>query len=173
MQHVPLARMGKLVGFASGSPRTEASIWSLETGKIIARPRYNFSDHILMKFSFDQRYFATVAAAGDGRRVEDDVLALWSMPDAAKQEDGFHEFPVLLKGHTDYITNVSFSPNTDLLVTASADKTARIWEPVRGGETYFGYGRRGPLVANLGGHRSRVVSADFSPDGKRIVTDFP
>ncbi len=45
------------------------------------------------------------------------------------------------------------------IVTASFDKTARVWNADGTGQ---------PLV--LRGHQDRVYSAGFSPDGKRIVT---
>jgi WD40 repeat protein len=46
------------------------------------------------------------------------------------------------------------------IVTASEDKTARLWD----GQT----GK--PIGEPLRGHGDRVVSAAFSPDGRRIVT---
>ncbi|HEY1802950.1 MAG TPA: hypothetical protein VGG45_00585, partial [Terracidiphilus sp.] len=45
------------------------------------------------------------------------------------------------------------------IVTASVDKTARIWNAATG-----------QLIAILHGHESAVFSAAFSPDGKRIIT---
>jgi hypothetical protein len=44
-------------------------------------------------------------------------------------------------------------------VTASKDKTARLWEAATGKE-----------VAVLRGHDDQVYSAAFSPDGARVVT---
>jgi WD40 repeat protein len=45
------------------------------------------------------------------------------------------------------------------VVTASLDKTARIWDTASGKE-----------LAVLRGHQGMVLSAAFSPDGTRIVT---
>jgi WD40 repeat protein len=45
------------------------------------------------------------------------------------------------------------------IVTASEDKTARLWATESGG-----------LLATLQGHDGFVTSAQFSPDGKRVVT---
>ena len=45
------------------------------------------------------------------------------------------------------------------IVTASSDKTARIWDAANGKE-----------IAVLRGHDNSVWSAAFSPDGSRIVT---
>ena len=56
--------------------------------------------------------------------------------------------------------SAAFSPDGKRIVTASDDKTARMWD----GET----GK--PIGEPLKGHEGTVVSAAFSPDGKRIVT---
>jgi WD40 repeat protein len=45
------------------------------------------------------------------------------------------------------------------VVTASRDKTARIWDA-----------RTGTAFATLRGHEDRVVAAAFSSDGTRVVT---
>jgi WD40 repeat protein len=52
-----------------------------------------------------------------------------------------------------------FSPDGSRIVTASVDKTARIWDAASAKE-----------IAVLRGHEDVVVSAAFSPDGSRIVT---
>ncbi|KFA93146.1 hypothetical protein Q664_10950, partial [Archangium violaceum Cb vi76] len=53
----------------------------------------------------------------------------------------------------------SFSPDGQFIVTASGDKTARVWRVDGQGE---------PVV--LRGHEQGVSSAVFSPDGQRVVT---
>ena len=55
--------------------------------------------------------------------------------------------------------SAAFSPDGSRIVTASVDKTARIWDAATGKE-----------IAVLRGHDSVVNSAAFSPDGSRIVT---
>ena len=52
-----------------------------------------------------------------------------------------------------------FSPDGTRIVTASGDRTAKVWDAETGAETL-----------TLKGHTGDVFSASFSPDGKRIVT---
>ncbi|HEY5048551.1 MAG TPA: TIR domain-containing protein, partial [Rhizomicrobium sp.] len=65
----------------------------------------------------------------------------------------------VLRGHNHQVLSAAFSPDGSRIVTASRDKTARIWDA--------GTGRQ---IAILRGHKGPVMSAAFSPDGKRVVT---
>jgi WD40 repeat protein/TPR repeat protein len=65
----------------------------------------------------------------------------------------------VLAGHTDIVLNAAYAPDGARIVTASTDRTARIWDA-----------RTGLELARLTGHRDILLSAHFSPDGTRIVT---
>ncbi len=65
----------------------------------------------------------------------------------------------LLSGHTERVFSAAYSPDGARIVTASADKTARIWDA-----------RTGAELMVLEGHTDRIFAAAFSPDGTRIVT---
>ncbi|SEE86480.1 WD-40 repeat-containing protein [Rhizobiales bacterium GAS191] len=65
----------------------------------------------------------------------------------------------ILRGHHDGIRSAAFSPNGSRVVTASKDKTARLWDAATGNP-----------IAILSGHLGEVESAAFSPDGARVVT---
>jgi WD40 repeat protein/energy-coupling factor transporter ATP-binding protein EcfA2 len=62
-------------------------------------------------------------------------------------------------GHEGGVNSSAFSPDGVRIVTASDDKTARIWDAASAKE-----------IAVLRGHENSVRSAAFSPDGVRIVT---
>src|SRR5262249_37348532 len=64
-----------------------------------------------------------------------------------------------LGGHFSSVTSAAFSPDGSRIVTASGDRTARIWDAASAKE-----------IALLRGHDRSVSSAAFSPNGSRIVT---
>ncbi|NEO68201.1 hypothetical protein [Moorena sp. SIO3H5] len=66
-----------------------------------------------------------------------------------------------LEGHTDTLKSVSFSPDGELIATASSDKTVKIWSK-EGKELY--------TLAGKDGHQDEIRSVTFSPDGKLIAT---
>ncbi|MGO9037041.1 MAG: protein kinase domain-containing protein [Steroidobacteraceae bacterium] len=65
----------------------------------------------------------------------------------------------VLSGHEAKVNSAAYSPDGSRVVTASNDKTARIWDAHTGIE-----------LAELSGHEDHVAFAAYSPDGTRIVT---
>ncbi len=64
-----------------------------------------------------------------------------------------------LTGHSGRLYGIRFSPDGSSVVTASADRTARVWAFPSG-----------ELRSTLRGHSGNVFVADFSPNGRRVVT---
>jgi WD40 repeat protein len=79
------------------------------------------------------------------------------------KKNEFHLRPWVLSktlgGHNDSVYSATYSPDGLRIVTASNDKTARIWDAITGN-----------LIATLEGHNDSVRSATYSPDGSHIVT---
>ena len=59
-----------------------------------------------------------------------------------------------MEGHSDAVNSVQFSPDGQNIVSASWDKTVRVWSAATG-----------ECVQTLAGHSGAVYSAHFSPDG--------
>jgi WD40 repeat protein/serine/threonine protein kinase len=64
-----------------------------------------------------------------------------------------------LRGHTNSVSGVALSPDGQRIVTASADRTARIWDAITGKELRI-----------LAGHNAGILCVALSPDGRRMVT---
>jgi WD40 repeat protein len=64
-----------------------------------------------------------------------------------------------LRGHSDYVGDVAFSPDGKRLATSSGDHTAKVWDTESGKE-----------LLTLRGHSETVSGVAFSPDGKRLAT---
>jgi WD40 repeat protein len=74
--------------------------------------------------------------------------------------DGERDLCVLeLKEHTGLVNSVRFSPDGKNFVSASKDKTARVYDVTTG-----------RCVLKLEDHARGVTCADFSPDSKFIAT---
>ena len=65
----------------------------------------------------------------------------------------------VLQGHSAAVRSAAFSPDGRRIVTASDDRTARVWDVQTGEE-----------IAALREHTAPVRSAVFSPDGLRVVS---
>ncbi len=63
-----------------------------------------------------------------------------------------------LEGHTDWVMGLAFSPNGQLLATASKDQTIKIWNP------------QGQLLRELAGAGGELDSVSFSPNSQLIAT---
>jgi len=68
------------------------------------------------------------------------------------------DLPVL-RGHTDLVTSLTFSPSSRLMASGSRDATVRLWDTITGQE-----------ISKLEGHAHWVNCVTFSPDGKALAS---
>jgi WD40 repeat protein len=64
-----------------------------------------------------------------------------------------------LSGHSGALYGAAWSPDGTRIATASADKTAKLWDALTGQE-----------LLTLYGHTAVVGGVAFSPDGTRLAT---
>ena len=69
------------------------------------------------------------------------------------------KLPDTLKGHTDGVYCVAYSPDGKTLASGSVDKTIKLWSVATGKEQ-----------ATLKGHMKEVSSVAYSPDGKTLAS---
>lgn len=96
----------------------------------------------------------TVAMTRENRRLVscmNEKIVVWDF------ETG--QFLNIMTGHDDVVWEIDISPCGNLLVSTSADKTARIWNL----ET-------GQCLFVLKGHINRIYSVSFSPNGNVVAT---
>ena len=94
------------------------------------------------------------AFSPDGTHVVvgfNDTAILWDVAGATRT--------AVLRGHTDRVEEVAFSPDGSLILTVSVDGTARLWQALTGHP-----------FAVLRSAAGDVTSAAFSPNGRAVVT---
>jgi WD40 repeat protein len=124
-----------VTGYRDGAVR----VWSAVDGKPISNPSALEAEITAINISPDETLLAAGAANG--------TVGLFSASGRLIR---------LLKGHTDRINSVHFSPNSIELITASRDNTVRVWRS------------DGTELNEIRSHRS-VDMASFSPDGTRVL----
>ncbi len=80
-------------------------------------------------------------------------IQLWDV-----DEQGAIALQDTLSGHQDWVTGVAVSPDGELLVSGSRDRTLKLWR------------KDGTLVKTVTGHSGWVNSVRFSPDGQTLAT---
>jgi serine/threonine protein kinase len=135
-----------------------------------------------------------VAVAPDGRRLAagsaDKLVRIWSLEQPTSP-------PLVLKGHTDRVSRLTFIQGGDSLLSAGHDGMVRLWDSRTGASkgtvnaqvgkvNAVAFARTGKRIAVAGdilrvrqpdgsftalrGHRGSVLSVAFSPDGSMLIS---
>src|SRR5437763_3156508 len=67
-----------------------------------------------------------------------------------------------LKGHTEIVYAVAFSPDGKQVLTGSFDKTLKLWDTATGKEI--------KTLSGPKGHQDLILSVAFSPDGNLVAS---
>jgi WD40 repeat protein len=138
---------GKLLATASFD--NTVKVWELNSdGTIKDKEKKVLTGHTgpVYAVAFDPKNPNIVATAS-----QDKTGRVWDITDGKVKAE--------LKGHTDIVDTVAFSPDGKTLATAGADKSVRLWNAVDGKE-----------LKNLGTHDGSVYTVAFSPDGKLLAS---
>ena len=128
-----------------------AEIWDIETQKVVMQFRGHLDWVKSATFSRDGRFVVTASY--------DKTARVWDTATGREL--------AVLRGHTDKVTKASFSPDSLSIASSSFDGTARIWESA------VGWPKAGLLALEGPGDTlfdKKLVAANFSPDGRFVVT---
>jgi WD40 repeat protein/predicted Ser/Thr protein kinase len=133
----------------SGAGPGDTVLWSALTGEVVLHLEGTWGG-TSVAFSSDGKRLATgEVLPGTGTKPRTAVVKLWDL-DSPKT-------PLSLEGHTDVITSLFFSPNGKQLVSASLDRTIRIWDVAARKER------------SVVPEEARVLAVAISPDSRRIA----
>ncbi|KAJ3516605.1 hypothetical protein NMY22_g14167 [Coprinellus aureogranulatus] len=140
----------------SGSDDRTVRVWDVQSGQVILAPFIH--DWGVNTAAFSPDGSKIISGSGNrspflfGSGASGQVIQVWDA----------HNGSLLLgplKGHSNGILSVAFSPDGLKIASGSADKTICIWDA-----------QSGELIDTLQGHSDSVFSVSFSPDGSRIVS---
>ncbi|MDP1677282.1 MAG: WD40 repeat domain-containing protein [Bacteroidota bacterium] len=117
-------------------------LWDVQSGRLIKTMSGHTRNVWDVKFSPD----GTTIASGSF----DNTVKIWNVVDGKQTHD--------LRDHSEAIVALAFSPNGKILASTSDDKTIKLWNTGNWS------------LMNTFEVSRHVQAADFSPDGKRLIT---
>jgi WD40 repeat protein len=138
----------------SGGDDHGIKLWELQRGKCIKTLQGN--SNAIYAIAYSDQCNQHLLVSGH----EDQTIKLWNVNINAPHdlETDLQPFQVL-RGHSDRILSVAFSPDGQILASGSADRTIRLWHP-----------QTGKLTKILQGHRSWIWGIAISVDSKFLAS---
>ncbi len=118
-------------------------LWDVENEQVVKTLKGHTDPIWSLDFSLDNAYL-TSAGTADG------TAKVWALPSG--------ELIATIK-QEDWVTSVSFSPDSQYLATGSRDGNVRIWDFIKG-----------ELFTTLVAHTDGVIDVSFSHDGKLLAS---
>jgi len=158
---------------ASGSEDKTVRIWNIENGELVEVLKNHEYPVTCVAWSQDNRYIASGSSGGKPLKgflggIVGETISLIKMRNTIKIWD-FTTREVIreLKGHTDKISSIAWSPNGKLLASSGKDERIIIWD-VQQGKIYRTLSANGGFGL-LTGYGGWVTSLSWNRDGRQIV----
>ncbi len=137
----------------SGSQNGLTTLWDTTNGNKICELKRDSSAVWDVAFSPNAKLIASASenVVDDSNPNSNASIDLWDITNCREIQQ--------IKGHTNLILSIDFSPDSSKIVSSSMDQTARIWDVNTGLE-----------LNNLNDHLDWVTVARFSPDGDYVLT---
>ncbi|OYQ64428.1 hypothetical protein B9G53_12040 [Pseudanabaena sp. SR411] len=140
---------GNLV--VSGGDDHAVKFWELKTGKCTK----TLQGHSNAVYAIAHSQHNLLASAH-----EDQTVKLWNINLNSLQDLSSDLQPSqVLRGHSDRVLSIAFSPNDQILASAGADRTIKLWNP-----------HTGKVLKTLLGHKSWIWGIAFSPNGQFLTS---